>query len=53
MDFAIHHDRPFKKMFSQLDLPATTKRLIILADSNLNYPSILGEYCMQVTEREI
>lgn len=29
-------------MFSQLDLPATTQRLIVVADSNLNYPLIPG-----------
>jgi hypothetical protein len=37
--FSILHGNPLKRVFFQLDLPATTQRIIILADNNLNYPS--------------
>lgn len=42
-----------KKSVSQLDSPATTKRLIMLAASNLNYPSHLREHHMQVTGQNV
>lgn len=39
-----------KNFFFQLHLPAIPKRLILLADNNLNYPSHLREHYLQMTE---